>query len=120
MVNNKCDGSCQVFHCGLCSRAIDECKGIIALFTEFLCVRETVVHCSYIGKTSAGVTDGERSTGIASEKEQPCVAFLRVGGLLLIGIDIVEDVLAGICLSLHVVHNLHRFVGIDVAIPRQL
>ena len=77
-------------------------------------MRKTVVHRSHIGKGAASVAHGEACALVATEEEQSRVLFPWVAGFLFIGIDVVENSLAALCLTVQVVHYRHDLVGVYI------
>ncbi len=80
---------------------------------------KAVVHRAYIGESAARIAHGEFRAGRTLEEEQARVALVGVGGLFRFGINIVKNGFAVQGAIAQGVHNLHGFVRVDVAIPRQ-
>ena len=83
-------------------------------------MREAVLHGTHVGERTARIADGELLAGSSLEEKQSCIFFGRVSGLFLIGVDVIEDGLAVRCPLSQGVHDLHRFVRIDMAVVGQL
>ena len=120
MVKDEADSSCQVLAGGLCAGAVNKSEGIIAFLGKLQRMREAVLHGTHIGKGTARIADGELLTGSSLEEKQSCIFFGRVSGLFLIGVDVIEDGLAVRCPLSQGVHDLQRFVRIDMAVVGQL
>ena len=120
MVKDEADGSCQVLAGGLCAGAINESEGVVALFGKLQRMREAVLHGPHIGKGTACIADGELLAGDSLEEKQSCIFFGRVSRLFLVGVDVIEDGLAVRCPLSQGVHDLHRFVWINMAAVGQL
>ena len=52
------------------------------------------MHRPDVGKTAAGIHDGEFRAGIPLEEEQARVLFCGIGGFFFVGVDVVKDPLA--------------------------
>ena len=120
MVKDEADSSCQVLAGGLCAGAVNKSEGIIAFLGEFQCMREAVLHGTHIGKGSSRIADGKLLSGRALEEEQSGIRLGWVSSLFHIGVDVIEDGLAVRCPLSQSVHDLHRFVRIDMAVVGQL
>ena len=120
MVKDEADGSCQVLADGLCAGAINESEGVVALLGKLQRMREAVLHGAHIGKGTACIADGELLAGDSLEEKQSCIFFGRVSRLFLVGVDVIEDGLAVRCPLSQSVHDLHRFVRINMAVVGQL
>ena len=120
MVKDEADGSCQVLAGGLCAGAINESEGVVALLGKLQRMREAVLHGAHIGKRSACVADSEFLAGRSLEEEQTRILLGRVSRLFLVGVDVIEDGLAVRCPLSQGVHDLQRFVRIDMAVVGQL
>ena len=83
-------------------------------------MREAVLHGAHIGKGTACIADGELLAGDSLEEKQSCIFFGRVSRLFLVGVDVIEDGLAVRCPLSQGVHDLHRFVWINMAVVGQL
>ena len=104
---------------GLSTGAIDQRESVIAHLTELQGVGKAVVHGAHIGKAASRIADGRLCPRITSEEEQAGVLFVRIGRLLRIGIDVIEDRFAGCGAMPEGVHDLHRRVGVDAVVPGQ-
>ena len=120
MVKDEADSSCQVLAGGLCAGAVNKSEGIIAFLGELQRMREAVLHGTHVGERTARIADGKLLAGGSLEEKQSCIFFGRVNGLFLVGVDVIEDGLAVRCLLSQGVHDLHRFVRIDMAVVGQL
>ena len=120
MVEDEADGSCQVLAGGLCAGVVNESEGVVALLGKLQRMREAVLHGAHIGKSTACIADGELLAGDSLEEKQSGIFFGRVSRLFLVGVDVIEDGLAVRCPLSQGVHDLHRFVWINMAVVGQL
>ena len=119
MVKDEADGSCQILAGGLCAGAINESEGVVALLGKLQRMREAVLHGPHIGKGTACIADSEFLAGDSLEEKQSCIFFGRVSRLFLVGVNVIEDGLAVRCPLSQGVHDLHRFVWINMAVVGQ-
>ena len=119
VVEDKGDGPGQILAGSLGSRAVDQGKSVIALLGQLQGVWKTVVHGPYIGEGPAGIAHSKPRPRFPFEKEQAGVLLVRVGGLLLVGIDVVENGLSSQRPLLQGVDDLHGLAGVNVAVKGQ-
>ena len=119
MVKDEADGSCQILTGSLCAGAINESEGVVALLGKLQRMREAVLHGPHIGKGTACIADGELLAGDSLEEKQSRILLGRFSRLFLVGVDVIEDGLAVRCPLSQGVHDLHRFVRVDVAVIGQ-
>ena len=120
VVKDKGNGPGQILAGGLRPGTVDEGKGVVAHAGQLQGVRKAVVHGAHIGESASRVAHGEPRPRLPPEKEEPRILLGRIGGLLLVGINIIEDGLTGQSPLLQRVDNLHRLIGVDVAVVGQV
>jgi hypothetical protein len=72
------------------------------------------MHCSNIGKTTANTADSKFCSRLSFEEKQAGILFIRIGGFFLLGVDIVENLPACFCLSIHCVYNFYSFIRVNI------
>ena len=82
-------------------------------------MREAVLHGTHIGKGSACIANGKLLAGCSFEEEKTRILLGWVSRLFLGCVNIVENGLSSFCPLSQGVHDLHRFVRIDVAVIGQ-
>ena len=78
------------------------------------------MHSAHIGEAASGVADGEGLYRLTLEEKQPRVRFCGVSRFFLICVDAVKNGVARLGVGLHVVGDLHRLAGVNVAVPSQM
>ena len=119
MVRDEGDGPGQVLAGRLGPGAVEESKGIVPPAGELQGVGEAVLHGPHVGKAAAGVAEGHLAPGVPPEEEEAGVRLVRVGGLFLGGVDVVEHRLPCCGLGVEVVDNGHGLLRVDVVVPGQ-
>ena len=119
MFKDEGDRPRQILTGGLRAGAVDQSKGVVAHLAEFQGMGEAVVHGPHIGKTTAGIANGEPLTGGPLEEKQPCILLGGISRFFFIRINVVENRVPRLCMEVHRICNLYGLVRVDMAVPSQ-
>ena len=114
---DKSDCPRQILAGRLRAWAIDERKGIIALFRQLQRMGKAVVHGSHINKSAARIGNGKFFTGRSTEKEQTGILFRRVRRLFLLRVNVIKNLFSQCRLFSQIICYLNRPLGTDIGIP---
>ena len=115
----KCNCPGQILTRGLCPGSVYQCKCIVTFSGQFQCLRKTVVHSRNIHKSTSGIYDSGLCPCISTKEEKTSIRLIGICRFFLIAIYVIEYLLSGYRLSLHVVDYLNCLIRIYLTVPEQ-